>query len=418
MEMTTTHEGDRTTVRLQGRLDARNADALGLELDECVRNGSHAVRLNLHEVTYISSAGIRILIKYGRMLREQKGRLEVWEPSEAVVTILEMTGTLDLFTPETPADKAAAPAREDARRQFGNLTCQIVDENPAASMNAALLGNPEQVAGDSPGRPGQSTPLKLGPRDVAIGIGAFGHQGDDAARHAGEFLAAGGVALALPPDSGGQPDFMVSEQRLTPELMVAHALHLTGDFAVQARFAGSGISSEAISLRELATAALELADAPQAVLVMLADTAGLVGASLLRSPIAESPDGCFDFPAARRWFNLTPERVHARHLALAVGVVARRPSAALAPYVRPLSASDASLHSHIHAAALTYRTLPAGQLDLDAVLHELLQTQSPVDLLHLVNDDRAISGAGDSLFQRGALWVAPLAEITNNGGAR
>lgn len=417
MEMTNIPAGDRTTVRLNGRLDARNADVLGQELDECIRGGCRTVRLHMRDVTYISSAGIRILIKYGRMLHDQNGALEVWEPSEAVVTVLDMTGTLEIFTPKATGDVATAEPH-DAKRQFGNLTCQIVEEQPQAAMRGIILGNPKLLTPTDLSQPAQGVSLKLGPDDAALGIGAFGQPNDDVSRHFGEFLAAGGVALSLPPDSGGQPDFVVTEQRLAPELVVAYALHLTGGFSVQARFTSSRISSEAISLRDLAQAALALADAPQAVVVMLADTAGLVGASLLRSPAVEPPAGCFDFPAARRWFNLTPERVHARHLALVVGVIAHRPTPALAPLVRPLSTADAALQGHLHAAALTYRAIPAGKLGLAPLLHDLLQTQSPVDLLHLVHDDRAISGAGDSLFLRGALWVAPLTEIVNQGGAR
>ncbi len=422
MEMTTTQAGDRTTVRCKGRLDARNSDALGQELDECIRSGCRSVRLHMRDVTYISSAGIRILIKYGKMLHDQNGALEVWEPSEAVVTVLDMTGTLEIFTPKTTSDAATADAAahepHDAKRQFGNLACQVVEEQPGATMRGTILGNPKLLTQTDLSQPALGVPLKLGPDDAALGLGAFGQPQDDVSRHFGEFLAAGGVALSLPPDSGGQPDFVVTEQRLAPELVVAYALHLTGGFSVQARFTSSRISSEAISLRDLAQAALALADAPQAVVVMLADTAGLVGASLLRSPAVEAPAGCFDFPAARRWFNLTPERVHARHLALVVGVVAHRPTPALAPLVRPLSTANAALHGHLHAAALTYRAIPAGKLGLAPFLHDLLQTQSPVDLLHLVHDDRAISGAGDSLFLRGALWVAPLTEIVNQGGAR
>jgi len=34
-------------------------------------------------------------------------------------------------------------------------------------------------------------------------------------------------------------------------------------------------------------------------------------------------------------------------------------------------------------------------------------------VLHLIGDDRQIAGAGESEFQRGALWAGPVGEVRN-----
>jgi hypothetical protein len=51
-----------------------------------------------------------------------------------------------------------------------------------------------------------------------------------------------------------------------------------------------------------------------------------------------------------------------------------------------------------------------GEIDLKKTITSLFETQALQGLLHLLSDDRAIAGAGQSEFVRGACWLAPLAE--------
>jgi len=416
MDIAMTTAGAAATVRVSGRLDARNADILSRELDECVRGGHRVLHMNLHDVEYISSAGIRVLIKFAKILQSQGGWLEVQDPSSAVASVLDMTGTTPLFAPRKEQDAAGeAAAGAAGRRQIGALRCTVVASSSGASMHGRALGNPAFMARNGSFAVGDSRQLRLSAKAVALGIGAFAAGHASARGHYGEFLAAGGVAVALPPDSNGQPDFVVSEQRLVPELSVLSALHLEGDFAVQARFESSLQHDRLPGLSDLGAAALGLTGAAQAVMVALAETSGLVGASLLQSPESGQDAEYFHFPDARRWFNLTPERVHGRQLALLVGVFARQPAVPLADHLRPMADGADPLRGHVHAAVLSYRALPGGPLALPATLADMFQTQTPLDLLHLINDDRAISGAGDSLFQRGVLWVSPLGDVNLEG---
>jgi hypothetical protein len=49
-----------------------------------------------------------------------------------------------------------------------------------------------------------------------------------------------------------------------------------------------------------------------------------------------------------------------------------------------------------------------GQIDLKSSVKALFDAQTLEGVLHLLADDRAISGVGESEFVRGACWVAPL----------
>ena len=101
-------------------------------------------------------------------------------------------------------------------------------------------------------------------------------------------------------------------------------------------------------------------------------------------------------------------------LALVLGVAARGNAGALASLLRPLR-QGAPLLGHFHAAAFSYRPLQKGEIELKKTVKLLFETQALQGLLHLLSDDRAIAGAGQSEFVRGACWVAPLAATSEEG---
>ncbi|MFA5206735.1 MAG: anti-sigma factor antagonist, partial [Lentisphaeria bacterium] len=167
-----------------------------------------------------------------------------------------------------------------------------------------------------------------------------------------------------------------------------------------------------VPMSEVARLCLDHAGADSAALVMLADTAGLLGAALKRSPAAgDVPAAPLAFPEIRQWLSFTPERAHAGSLALVVGVVARATAAVPAPFLRPLGGAAGSPLAHLHAAAFTFQTLPDGFRPLAPVLSALFATQRLQGLLHLIHDDRLITGGGESLFWRGNVWCGPLAGL-------
>ena len=103
-------------LRVKGRLDSYWADPLARRLDEVIRGGMHQLTLNLSEVTYLSSAGIRVLVKFYKQLQGIQGSFTVSNPSEPVKTVLDLAGpgTL-LFAGATPSP-APSSTPERVRR--------------------------------------------------------------------------------------------------------------------------------------------------------------------------------------------------------------------------------------------------------------------------------------------------------------
>ena len=73
---------------VQGRLDYTNADKLQFQLDETFKNGINNIILNMHLVEYLSSTGIRVILKAYKDLKEAGGKLGIEQPSERVRNVL------------------------------------------------------------------------------------------------------------------------------------------------------------------------------------------------------------------------------------------------------------------------------------------------------------------------------------------
>lgn len=83
-------------VMLDGRLDTDSAPAFEEAVLESL-SGIRTVTLDMNGVDYVSSAGLRVLLK---LQKQMKGALRVVHVSEPIMDILEVTGFSDLLTIE------------------------------------------------------------------------------------------------------------------------------------------------------------------------------------------------------------------------------------------------------------------------------------------------------------------------------
>ncbi|MEP6962589.1 MAG: STAS domain-containing protein, partial [Acidobacteriota bacterium] len=88
MEITSQLLGETMDLRLKGRLDGYWADHLSQALEQTMRDGHHHIRLDMSEVAYLSSLGIRVLVTFYKKLGEIEGTFVVSEASVTVKKVL------------------------------------------------------------------------------------------------------------------------------------------------------------------------------------------------------------------------------------------------------------------------------------------------------------------------------------------
>jgi anti-anti-sigma factor len=412
VEIATGQVGEALEVRVSGRLDAYWAEHLTRTLDDAVHGGAHRIRINMKDVVYMSSVGVRVLLKFYKQLQRINGSLAVSEPSEAVQTVLELAGLQMLLAAATTGAAVAEQAdRQHAARRVETTAAvfEVFEVAAEASLTCRVVGQPELLR-CSAFTAAHCRRVTFSADVMGVGLGAFGGDFAECQGRFGEFLGAAGTAAYLPTDGTTGPDYLVTAGAFVPQLSVLYALVCAGAFARLVRFEARP-DKGSIGLSELAATALDLAAADVVGVVMVAESAGLMGVTLRRSPAAaDAGTEPFAFPAIRDWLSFAPERAHARGLALVVGVVARSVDAPLGPLLRSLGKAPAPA-GHFHAAAFSYRPLQKGYVELGPAVSTLFEAEKLQGVLHLLNDDRRFSGAGESEFVRGACWVSPISSI-------
>ena len=397
--------GESIELKIAGRLDAYWAEHLGSELKATIREGNHHLILDLSGVDYISSAGIRVLLTYYGQLNEINGSLSVSRLSGPAKSILETAGLSGLLQ---PASAPAAVAETKSKKlKSACASFEVFTLQSAAELHCMLLGQPELLE-ECAFQPENAKKLRLDKSSFAFGVAAFGNNWNECKDRFGEFLAVSGAAAYLPTDGTNVPDYLVSSGNYFPELVVLYGAVCSGNFSHLLRFEADK-EAGAVSLNEVIETACDALNTQQLGAVLIGESAGLVGASLLKSPVLQTAAaGPFHYPETVDWLAFTPERAHSRSLALVTGMAT--PTTNAHPFFRPFS-KERGISGHFHAAAFPYRPVRKGELKLEETATTLFEAGTIEGLLHLLSDDREIGGAGESEFIRGACWIAPVTQM-------
>jgi len=413
MEITVQSRADRYELQLQGRLDANWSEHVGQAIETAIRAGYHQLDLDFAQVDYISSAGIRVLLKYYKQLKAARGTLRVMQPTAAVLDVLQLSGIAGMLVPVAEPASApsqpTAPAGGDAAAlhwERAGVEFESYDLAPGSVLEGGCLG---PVEGFATGQLAAAQSQRVGcpPEVLAVGLGAFGGGPADTQARFGESFAVAGTAVTLPTDESNVPDYQLTEGQLVPELHLLYGLTARGNFSRLLRFEAGHSQRGVVSLADLVEAILENLQTVAAGFAILAECAGVVGASLQRSPALAAGQSPLTFPGVRDWLTFTTERTDERTVILIVGVADRSPGPAAAAYLRPVGSGTGAV-GHFHAAVFPYRPLPKGRLELAEAVAQQLGTESAQTVLHLLADEREFEGLGQTDLMRGACWVGPL----------
>ncbi len=88
-------EDDPVVLRLRGDLDPHTSPYLQELVDERVEGGANAVVLDMAEVSFVDSAGLRVLADSHRRLTAAGGSLVVRNPTSGLQKLLAVTGLAD-----------------------------------------------------------------------------------------------------------------------------------------------------------------------------------------------------------------------------------------------------------------------------------------------------------------------------------
>ena len=93
-------------VSIGKRLDTNNAPDLEKLIDEKIQEGSLQLVFDFAKTDYISSAGLRVILKTAKILKKPQGSLVLCQTNEQVKDVLEISGFNSIITVYDNLDEA------------------------------------------------------------------------------------------------------------------------------------------------------------------------------------------------------------------------------------------------------------------------------------------------------------------------
>ena len=92
MEVETKRQGDTLIAKTDGRVDGANAREFQTALEAAIDANECAVILDMEQLSYISSAGLRVILLLAKALQGQNRKFAICSLSESIQEVFEISG--------------------------------------------------------------------------------------------------------------------------------------------------------------------------------------------------------------------------------------------------------------------------------------------------------------------------------------
>ena len=104
MDITTQEKENYVLVSLTGRLDTSNYEDFSKQLNTLIESGTKFLVINLNELKYISSSGLRVFLSTLKTLRAIEGDVVLCCMNQNIKSVFEVSGFISLFRVEDSID--------------------------------------------------------------------------------------------------------------------------------------------------------------------------------------------------------------------------------------------------------------------------------------------------------------------------
>jgi len=401
-------------LHVSGRIDGYWSKMLDEALDSAIRAGDQNIALDLEEVEYLSSLGIRIFVKYVKLFKSIDGSFGITKASQNVHSILDMVGLDSMLKWQEPKKTSQETENPSACKVENEGFCfksQSLSEKPAENLEEKLLkctlvGHPEKLFNSS-FTENDFKSVKFGKGKYGLGLGAFGTGYKDCEGRFGEFVAAGEAVAYMPSGKINSPDYLVTAGTLIPEINLLYGILFEGEFSRFIRFTPL-TPGKRLPFSSIINTISSLTGYESFAMIMVGESAGIVGASLHKSPVlSKTGENPLGYPEVKESVNFTTEPEFRGSVALTTGIVTKKKGGDIARFTRP-SAEGGELRQHMHSAIFSYFPLSKSDQDLYKTVFSLFEDDKIDSVMHLLNDQRETVGIGESEFFQGICWVGPL----------
>ena len=381
-------------LQVQGRIDGYWSEKLVTAVDQAIQDGNTQLHLDLSNVDFLSSAGIRVFLQGYKGMKSQGGEFLITKISAPVRSVLEMAGMQDLFNlPQAQIVAARKKAVEPSRIETDRAILQIFELNPNARMTNAWGAAVDKW--ESGGFQETDAMTREFPdATIGFGLGALGTGFEDCKERYGLYLAAGGVAFYQPTDGSRKPDLSVSDDSIAPSLSSLADFTAHGEYSHLIRFEAKSEPPGIVSLSEIIAQIHEAVGAKSLILAFMIEATSVIGSAMQDSALSSGVG------------NASAAIGEACERALIFGAGVSTPSKSNSliqelshhPQVTPVL-------GRLHAAVFPYMAIEKGEIVLADTITALTAQNEAQGLIQLGSSPESGADWPETQCLSGAFWV-------------
>ncbi|HUU75867.1 MAG TPA: STAS domain-containing protein [Methanoregulaceae archaeon] len=428
MDIVADRIADILTFLCRGRLDGFGAGILEEKIRESLQDDDRSIVVDMGEVDYLSSAGIRVLLVFSKMLKQRKGILALARVRKYPAQVLDMAGFFSVFSQYSSIEEAVNACQRSAERddllidvtsimKVRNGMKFSIEPGSSAPASLELVGDLEDVLHARITRQ-HITARSFSETRYALGLGAMGGSVDDALLRLGEMVILHGSMVWLPTDGHNTPDFFTPlKDSGDVKIYTGYAITLNGNFheflTIEAE-SFNGMTVDQI-YHLIFTLAKEKGKGRGVIAVaMWGICAGLESSGIQKSPIAAHapPDGksILDPQYFEEWMShdTVPKYRGDTMVSFGIGVDISADLSGFDEnalnslyYVHPSNRTSGDMFLHNHG--VIFRNVPYDpSSSLDPEIQKIVTTGEFVDMRHLMDSTR---------LKKAVVGVAYISEI-------
>jgi anti-anti-sigma factor len=404
-------------VGVEGRLDEFGAGHLQEAMEQEIHDDDRSVIIDMENVPYLSSAGIRVFLAWKKRVRERNGIFALSGVQEFPLQVLHMAGYLSSFSMYASRQEAvdACLKGDDRSSLLHEMAYPSVTRNEAVysieqgSRGQALLS----VTGDltkvlfASLTNSDIKSLRFSDAAYSLGLGALGKNITEAMPLLGEMITLHGSMVWVPTDGNMTPDFFTpAKDTGEVQIFTGFNIALHGPFhdivTVESR------ANEGFTIAELYHSLFSLARERRRpfsgilAIVMWAIAAGVRSSEIRHAPVldnAPSNQKTIMDPENYEEWNATisdPRYGGDTLVSFGFGIDLSEDLSSFDKrileslyYVHPDNAGEQRDYLHNHG--VVFRNIPwEPGLDLDRHIRKIVREGEFVDMRHLLDDTRIL----------------------------
>ncbi|MBI5586034.1 MAG: STAS domain-containing protein [Deltaproteobacteria bacterium] len=379
----------------KGRIDALSASDTKKMFDDLIIAGERILLVDLTEVNYVSSAGLRTFILIQKELKKADGQIFLHGLADQVLEIFRMSGLTSIFSIITDKEEIRHLIGQTdlgpqlITRETDGLLLEFV-EGEAGKGRLSVVGSQDKMETSSYTEK-DVVPVPASSMPFGCGLAALGDSYDEYKGLFGECLIINGSFFFYPALRYSSVDYLI-EARRDPALSYKflHGFGFNGTPRYLLSFAGR---DQALDLSSLMAGIFSLSQADAVGITFLAETKGFWGMHAKKVPLTEQKPingrGIFDPSNFADWIDFPVEPAFVNHIVAAAGLGLRGGVSVpdeLAKVVSPES------HFHLHGGIFDQVPIGRNPQDFDREMMRVFSDLRVHKVQHILGRSRFSAG--------------------------